>query len=48
MENGGQYIEKEITIPSGTNILHVIIYDEIGNVIPYEKKYEVKSKAILI
>lgn len=41
--NGGQYVEKEITIPSGTNILHVIIYDEIGNVIPYEKQYELKS-----
>lgn len=41
--NGGQYIEKEIKIPSGTNILHVIIYDEIGNVIPYEKQYELKS-----
>lgn len=41
--NGGQYVEKEITIPSGTNILHIIIYDEIGNVIPYEKQYELQS-----
>lgn len=41
--NSGQYVEKEITIPSGTNILHIIIYDEIGNVIPYEKQYELKS-----
>ena len=40
---GGQYIEKEITIPSGTNILHVIVYDELGNEIPYEKQYELKS-----
>lgn len=40
---GGQYVEKEITIPSGTNILHIIVYDEIGNEIPYEKQYELKS-----
>ncbi|MCI8641771.1 MAG: hypothetical protein HFJ59_07935 [Clostridia bacterium] len=40
---GGQYVEKEITIPSGNNILHVIIYDELGNEIPFEKQYELKS-----
>ena len=28
--NNGRYLEKEITIPSGTNTLHVIIRDEDG------------------
>lgn len=40
---GGQYVEKEIKIPSGTNILHIIVYDELGNEIPFEKQYELKS-----
>lgn len=41
--NNGKYFEQEIKIPSGTNTLRVIIYDEVGNVIPYEKQYELKS-----
>ena len=41
--NNGKYFEQEIKIPFGTNTLRVIIYDEVGNVIPYEKKYELKS-----
>lgn len=41
--NNGRYLEKEITIPSGTNTLHVIIRDEEGKEITYEKQYEVES-----
>lgn len=41
--NNGKYFEQEIKIPSGKNILRVIMYDEVGNVIPYEKQYELKS-----
>ena len=41
--NNGKYFEQEIKIPFGTNTLRVIISDEVGNVIPYEKKYELKS-----
>ena len=41
--NNGRYLEKEITIPSGTNTLHVIIRDEDGKEITYEKQYEIES-----
>lgn len=41
--NNGKYIEKEIQIPSGTNTLHVLVVDEDGNEIPYEKQYERES-----
>ena len=40
--NNGRYLEKEITIPSGTNTLHVIIRDEYGKEITYEKQYEIE------
>ena len=38
--NNGRYLEKEIQVPSGKNTLHVLIVDEDGNEIPYEKQYE--------
>lgn len=41
--NGGKYLEQEISIPSGTNTLHVIIKDEDGQEIPYEKQYQLES-----
>ena len=41
--NNGRYLEKEITIQSGTNTLHVIIRDEDGKEITYEKQYEIES-----
>lgn len=41
--NGGKYLEKQINIPSGTNTLKVLITDENGTVVPYEKQYEIES-----
>lgn len=41
--NNGKYLEKEIEIPSGTNTLHVIIKDEDGKEMTYEKQYEIES-----
>ena len=41
--NNGKYLEKEIEIPSGTNTLHVIIRDEDGKEMTYEKQYEIES-----
>lgn len=41
--NNGKYLEKEITIPSGTNTLHVLVVDEDGNEMTYEKQYEIES-----
>lgn len=41
--NGGKYVEQEIDIPSGTNTLHVVVQDENGNEIPYEKDFEGES-----
>lgn len=40
---GGNYLEQEISIPSGTNILHVSVQDEDGNESTYEKQYELDS-----
>lgn len=42
--NNGKYLETEISIPSGTNTLHVLIVDEEGNEMTYEKQYEIESK----
>lgn len=39
----GKYVEKEIKIPSGTNILHVIVEDVDGNQSTYDKQYEMSS-----
>lgn len=41
--NNGKYLEKEISIPSGTNILHVIVVDEDGKESTYDKQYERES-----
>lgn len=41
--NSGKYLEKEVELPAGTNTLHVLVYDEDGNQIPYEKQYELDS-----
>ncbi len=41
--NNGKYLEKEINIPSGTNTLHVLVIDENGKEITYEKSYELES-----
>ena len=41
--NNGKYIEKEIKVPSGKNTLHVLVVDEDGKEIPYEKQYERES-----
>lgn len=41
--NNGKYLETEISIPSGTNTLHVLIVDEEGNEMTYEKQYEIES-----
>lgn len=42
--NNGKYIEKQIKVPSGKNTLHVLVVDEDGKEIPYEKQYERESK----
>lgn len=41
--NNGKYLEQEIDIPSGTNTLYVLVQDENGKQITYEKQYEVES-----
>ena len=41
--NNGKYIEQEIKVPTGKNTLHVVITDEDGKEIPYEKQYERES-----
>ena len=41
--NNGKYVEKEITIPSGKNMLYVVVQDEKGKEITYNKQYEVES-----
>lgn len=42
--NNGKYLETEIKIPSGTNTLHVLVVDETGKEMTYEKQYEMESK----
>ena len=42
--NNGKYIEKQIKVPSGKNTLHVLVVDEDGKEIAYEKQYERESK----
>ena len=42
--NNGKYIEKQIKVPSGKNTLYVLVVDEDGKEIPYEKQYERESK----
>mgnify|MGYP004522070223 CR=1 FL=1 len=41
--NNGKYLEKEIKVPSGTNTLHVVVQDEDGKEMTYEKQYEIES-----
>ena len=41
--NNGKYLEQKIAVPSGTNTLHLLIIDEDGKEITYEKQYEVES-----
>lgn len=41
--NNGKYLEKEISIPSGINTLHVLVVDEDGKEMTYEKQYEIES-----
>lgn len=41
--NNGKYLEKEISVPSGTNTLHVLVVDEDGKEMTYEKQYELES-----
>lgn len=41
--NNGKYLEKEINIPSGINVLHVLVQDENGKQVTYEKQYEIES-----
>lgn len=41
--NNGKYLEKEIKVPSGTNTLHVVVRDEDGKEMTYEKQYEIES-----
>lgn len=41
--NNGQYLEQQINVPLGTNTLHVLVQDEIGKQITYDKQYEVES-----
>lgn len=42
--NDGKYVEQEINVPSGNNTLHVLVQDEDGKEITYEKQYEIESK----
>ena len=42
--NNGKYLERQIKVPSGKNTLHVLVVDEDGKEIPYEKQYERESK----
>jgi len=41
--NNGQYIDKEVTIPTGKNTLHVLVQDIDGKEITYDKEYEIQS-----
>ena len=41
--NNGKYLEKEIKVPLGTNTLHVVVRDEDGKEMTYEKQYEIES-----
>ena len=41
--NNGQYVEQEISIPSGINTLHVKVQDEEGKEKTFEKQYEIES-----
>lgn len=41
--NNARYVEDVIDIPSGTNVLHVLVQDENGKEITYEKQYETES-----
>ncbi len=41
--NNGQYIDKEITVPTGKNTLHVLVQDIDGKEITYDKEYEIQS-----
>lgn len=41
--NDGKYVEKEITVPGGKNTLHVLVQDENGKEITYDKEYETES-----
>lgn len=41
--NNRKYIEEEIAIPSGKNTLYIIVTDEDGQEIPYQKEYELQS-----
>lgn len=41
--NNGKYVEKQIDVPSGTNTLHILVQDETGKEITYEKQYELES-----
>lgn len=41
--NNGKYLEKEISVPSGTNTLYVLVVDEDGKEMTYEKQYELES-----
>lgn len=38
-----RYIEQQVDIPSGTNTLYVIVTDEEGQEMTYEKQYEISS-----
>lgn len=41
--NNGKYVEKQIDIPAGKNTLHILVQDETGKEITYEKQYELES-----
>lgn len=41
--NNGKYLEKEIKLPAGKNILHVLVQDENGKEITYDKEYDIAS-----
>ena len=41
--NNGKYIEKEINIPSGKNTLNILVTDEDGEEVTYQKDYETQS-----
>lgn len=45
---GGKYLEQEISIPSGTNILHVLVQDDEGNESTYEKQYQLESNISIV
>lgn len=42
--NNGKYLDAEISIPSGTNTLHILVQDESGYEMTYERIYELESK----